>query len=208
MPQRRPYSRFPPKLAAFGAIAIVFSVRAFHRSAAMIAKVKKPARLRTTVASSFQPVASACEIRCHAVRSSRTFLCETLVFAADNLAILIREKENPRRFHRLAIGHRKKLYPARQVSLQGRSRVERDAGEHHKQLPATRPKKARAKNFSRGLADPSAARFGQFRKERPPPRAAAGPQYPVAKVPRCLVSAAPINTPFSRKMLCAEPQAS
>jgi Caspase domain len=35
-----------------------------------------------------------------------------------------------------------------------------------------------------------------------------GPQYPVAKVPRCLVSAAPINTPFSRKMLCAEPQAS
>jgi len=39
-------------------------------------------------------------------------------------------------------------------------------------------------------------------------RAATGPQYPVAKVPRCLVSAAPINMPFSRKMLCAEPQAS
>ena len=39
-------------------------------------------------------------------------------------------------------------------------------------------------------------------------RDATGPQYPVAKVPRCLVSAAPINTPFSRKMLCAEPQAS
>jgi hypothetical protein len=40
------------------------------------------------------------------------------------------------------------------------------------------------------------------------PRDATGPQYPVAKVPRCLVSAAPINTPFSRIMLCAEPQAS
>jgi hypothetical protein len=39
-------------------------------------------------------------------------------------------------------------------------------------------------------------------------RDATGPQYPVAKVPRCLVSAVPINTPFSRKMLCAEPQAS
>jgi hypothetical protein len=39
-------------------------------------------------------------------------------------------------------------------------------------------------------------------------RDATGPQYPVAKVPRCLVSAAPINAPFSRKMLCAEPQAS
>jgi hypothetical protein len=70
------------------------------------------------------------------------------------------------------------------------------------------PNKARAKNFPRGLADPSAAR-GQFCKERPAAmRAAAGPQYPVAKVPRCLLSAAPINIPFSRKMLCAEPQAS
>jgi hypothetical protein len=38
--------------------------------------------------------------------------------------------------------------------------------------------------------------------------APAGPQYPAAKVPRCRMSAAPINTPLSRKMLCAEPQAS
>jgi hypothetical protein len=67
-------------------------------------------------------------------------------------------------------------------------------------------KNARAK-FSRGRADPSAA-LGQFRKERRRPPDATGPQYPVAKVPLCLVSAAPINTPFFRKMLCAEPQAS
>jgi hypothetical protein len=75
--------------------------------------------------------------------------------------------------------------------------------------PFLHAKKARAKNFSRGLADLSAARFPQFRKERPAAaRDATGPQYPVAKVPRCLLSAAPINTPFSRKMLCAEPQVS
>jgi hypothetical protein len=67
--------------------------------------------------------------------------------AADNLAILIRENENPLRFHRLAIGHHKKHRQNGQVSLQGRSRVERDAGEHHKQFPATRPNKARAKIF-------------------------------------------------------------
>jgi hypothetical protein len=54
--------------------------------------------------------------------------------------------------------------------------------------------------------------FGRSRASiaarRRAPRDATEPQYPVAKVPRCLVSAAPINTPFSRKMLCAEPQAS
>jgi len=179
---------------AIGAIAIVFSVRAFHSSAAMIAKVKIPARLKTTVASNFQPVASACEIRCHIVRSSRAARRETRALAADNLAILIRERENPVRFHRLTIGHRKKLRPARQVSLQRRSRVERDAGEHHT-IPCNTTKKA--------LASASSARSARRRCAR-----ATGPQNPVAKVPRCLVSAAPVNLPFSRKMLCAEPQAS
>jgi hypothetical protein len=42
------------------------------------------------------------------VRSSRTFLRETHAFAADNLANLRREKENPGRFHRLATSHHKK----------------------------------------------------------------------------------------------------
>ena len=51
-----------------------------------------------------------------------------------------------------------------------------------------------------GISTPNIARGNRH--------ATPGPQYPVAKVPRCLVSAAPINTPFSRKMLCAEPQAS
>jgi hypothetical protein len=32
------------------------------------------------------------------------------------------------------------------------------------------------------------------------------PQYPAAKAPRCLVSAAPIKIPLARRMLCAEPR--
>jgi hypothetical protein len=108
------------------------SVRAFHSSTAIIATAQTLATLKTKAASSFQNAAIAmqprtkrchtCTRRCHTVSFSRAILRETRVFAADNLAILRRDKENRRRFHRLAIGHRKKLRPARQVGPQGSPR--------------------------------------------------------------------------------------
>ena len=104
-------------LAGLFTFAIIAALlwKALTQKTAIIAKVRTLARLKTTVTSSFQPVASACPIRCHAVRSSQTILRETRAFAADNLAILRRDKENPVRFHGLDIGHRKRLHPAGQV---------------------------------------------------------------------------------------------
>ena len=90
----------------------------------MSAKAKSPA-CKTNFPTAFQMTPIGCQelaMRCQSDRCSRTALCETRAFAADNLANLRREKENPGRLHRLAIGHHKKHRPARQVSPQGSSR--------------------------------------------------------------------------------------
>jgi hypothetical protein len=97
----------------------VFCVRACHRNTAIIATAQTLATLKTNAASSFQNAAIAMQ--------PRTKRCHTVT--AHNLAIPIREKENPRRFHRLTIGHHKKHRQNGQVNLQGRSRVERDEGD-------------------------------------------------------------------------------